>query len=51
VLAALRAGITTSLLPERNRRDLGEIPEEAREVLNIEFFNDVDEALKLAIED
>jgi len=50
VLAALRAGITTVLLPERNRRDLEDIPEEAREALKIEFVNDVDEALKLAIE-
>jgi len=51
VLAALRAGITTVLLPERNRHDLEEIPEEARKSLKIEFVNDVDEALKLAIED
>jgi len=51
VLAALRAGITTVLLPERNRRDLDEIPEESRNSLHFEFVNDVDEALKLAIED
>ena len=35
VLAALRAGITTVMLPARNRRDLEEIPADAREKLNI----------------
>jgi ATP-dependent Lon protease len=49
VLAALRAGIRTVLLPERNRRDLEELPEEARQVLTIEFVSDVDEVLKKAI--
>jgi ATP-dependent Lon protease len=51
VLAALRAGISTVLLPERNRRDLEEIPQEARDAMNIEFVNDVDEVLRRAIED
>ena len=31
VLAALRAGITTVMLPARNRRDLEDIPADARE--------------------
>jgi ATP-dependent Lon protease len=50
VLAALRAGITTVLLPERNRRDLEEIPEEARRRIAIEWVSDVDEVLKNALE-
>jgi len=50
VLAALRAGITTVLLPERNRRDLEEIPEEVRQAITIEWVNDVDEALSRALE-
>ena len=33
VLAALRAGITTVMLPARNRRDLDEIPADARDQL------------------
>ena len=33
VLAALRAGITTVMLPARNRRDLEEIPADARDQL------------------
>jgi ATP-dependent Lon protease len=32
VLAALRAGITTVMLPARNRRDLEDIPADARGV-------------------
>jgi ATP-dependent Lon protease len=50
VLAAQRAGITTVLLPERNRRDLEEIPEEVRRRIAIEWVSDVDEVLKNALE-
>ncbi len=49
VLAALRAGITTVLLPERNRRDLEDIPEEAREKINIEWITEVDQLLEKAL--
>ena len=35
VLAALRAGITTVMLPARNRRDLEEIPADARAQLSV----------------
>jgi ATP-dependent Lon protease len=49
VLAALRAGITTVLLPERNRRDLEEIPEEARQRIAIEWMSEVDEVLESAL--
>jgi ATP-dependent Lon protease len=49
VLAALRAGITTVLLPERNRRDREEIPEEARQRIAIEWISEVDEALESAL--
>ena len=31
VLAAMRAGITTVMLPARNRKDLEDVPESARE--------------------
>jgi ATP-dependent Lon protease len=50
VLAAHRAGLGTVLLPERNRRDLEEIPEETRKALNIEWINDVDEALNKSLQ-
>jgi ATP-dependent Lon protease len=49
VLAALRAGITTVMLPARNRRDLEEIPEEARKRLNLIWIENVDQALDTAL--
>jgi ATP-dependent Lon protease len=45
VLAALRAGISTVLLPARNRRDLEEIPPSAREKLKIVWVERADEAI------
>ena len=49
VLAALRAGIRTVLLPGRNRRDLLEIPAEAREKLEIIWVDRVDDAVANAL--
>jgi ATP-dependent Lon protease len=49
VLAALRAGITTVILPARNRRDLEEIPAEAREKLQFVWVEQVDQALNAAL--
>jgi ATP-dependent Lon protease len=49
VLAALRAGIRTVLLPARNRKDLEEIPEDARKQLTILWLETVDDALRNAI--
>jgi ATP-dependent Lon protease len=49
VLAALRAGIRTVLLPERNRRDLEDIPAEARAQLTFTFLATVDDALRAAL--
>jgi ATP-dependent Lon protease len=49
VLAALRAGITTVMLPARNRRDLEEIPEEARKRLELVWIENVDQALSVAL--
>jgi ATP-dependent Lon protease len=49
VLAALRAGIHTVLLPARNRKDLEEIPEDARKRLTFVWLETVDDALKAAI--
>ncbi|MCL4763133.1 MAG: endopeptidase La [Burkholderiales bacterium] len=50
VLAALRAGITTVMLPARNRRDLEDIPEDARERLTFVWIDTVDEAIAAALE-
>ncbi len=49
VLAALRAGITTVMLPSRNRRDLDEIPADARDKLQFVWVEQVDEALAAAL--
>jgi ATP-dependent Lon protease len=49
VLAALRAGIKTVMLPARNKRDLDDIPAEAREKLEFVWLEHVDDALKVAL--
>ena len=49
VLAAMRAGITTVMLPSRNRRDLEDIPADARERLTFVWLDTVDDALTHAI--
>ena len=50
VLAAQRAGITTVMLPARNRRDLEDIPDDAREHVRFEWLEQVDDALRVALE-
>ncbi|HEY9278566.1 MAG TPA: endopeptidase La [Eoetvoesiella sp.] len=49
VLAALQAGITTVLLPARNKRDLEDIPDEARNQLKFIWLETVDDAFQAAI--
>ncbi|MDF2439910.1 MAG: ATP-dependent Lon protease [Abditibacteriota bacterium] len=46
VLAARQAGITTLLLPERNRTDLRDIPEATRAELTFHFVEDVRDAVE-----
>ena len=48
VLAALRAGVGTVMLPARNRKDLVEIPEEVRHALRLVWLQTVDDALEAA---
>jgi ATP-dependent Lon protease len=50
VLAAMRAGISRVMLPARNRRDLDEVPAEAKQKLEFVFLDDVDGAVRMAIE-
>lgn len=47
-LAALRAGIRTVLLPARNRKDLDDIPEAAREQLEFIWLETLDDAIDAA---
>ena len=49
VLAALRAGITTVMLPARNRRDLEEIPADVRDQLTFVWVEQVDDAIATAL--
>ena len=49
VLAAQRAGIRTVMLPERNRRDLDDIPADARAQLSFVFLATVDDAIRTAL--
>jgi ATP-dependent Lon protease len=49
VLAAHRAGIKTVILPERNRRDLADIPAEVQRELEIRFVTRIGEALDIAL--
>jgi ATP-dependent Lon protease len=49
VLAALRAGVTTVMLPARNQRDLEDIPAEARAQLRFVWLDKVDDALDVAL--
>jgi ATP-dependent Lon protease len=49
VLGALQAGIKVVLLPARNKKELDEIPEEARRGLQFIWLETVDDAMRQAI--
>ncbi len=49
LLAALRGGITTVLIPQENEKDLADIPANVKEGLTIIPVSHVDEVLKLAL--
>ncbi|MFT4942200.1 MAG: ATP-dependent Lon protease [Paraglaciecola sp.] len=49
LLAALRAGITTVMLPKRNKKDIEDIPAEARARLTFVFIERVEDAITCAI--
>ncbi|GAA0731230.1 endopeptidase La [Sphingomonas japonica] len=49
LLAALRGGITTVLIPAENEKDLADIPATIRDGLTIVSVSHVDEVLKLAL--
>ena len=49
LLAALRGGLTTVLIPKENEKDLSEIPENVKKGLEIIPVGTVDEVLKLAL--
>jgi ATP-dependent Lon protease len=49
VLAGMRAGIKTIILPKKNEKDLEEIPEHIRNQMNFQFIQRMDEAIELAL--
>jgi ATP-dependent Lon protease len=50
VLAAHRAGITTIIMPERNKVDLDEIPQRIVQALHFHFVKEMDEVLRIALQ-
>ncbi|MGO9960427.1 MAG: endopeptidase La [Solirubrobacteraceae bacterium] len=50
VLAAHAAGLTDLVLPERNRGDLDDVPEEVRDAMQFHFAMTIDEVLGVALE-
>ena len=49
VLGAVRAGITTIVLPKENAADLDDLPEDVRSSLEVHLVEDLDEVLTLAL--
>ncbi|MHC1741187.1 MAG: endopeptidase La [Anaerolineaceae bacterium] len=49
ILAAHRAGLKTILLPEKNAKDLVEVPKKVREDLRIIFVRHMDEVIDVAL--
>ncbi|HUK99555.1 MAG TPA: endopeptidase La [Nitrospirota bacterium] len=51
VLAAKRAGIKTVILPEKNKNDLEDVPEELRKEMTFVFADTIDQVIKAALRD
>ena len=49
LLAAMRGGITTVLIPQENEKDLADIPDNIKQALTIVPVTHVDEVLRLAL--
>lgn len=49
ILAAHRAGLKTVLLPEKNQKDLVEVPKKVREDIQIVFVQHMNDVLKVAL--
>jgi ATP-dependent Lon protease len=50
LLAALRAGIKTVILPRDNEKDLAEVPDNIRTEMTLHFVDEMDQVLQLALE-
>jgi ATP-dependent Lon protease len=49
ILAAKQAGIKTVILPARNKKDMPEVPKEAKKGIKFQFVKNINEALKIAL--
>jgi ATP-dependent Lon protease len=49
ILAAKQAGIKTVILPARNKKDIPDVPAEAKKGMKFKFVKNTDEALKIAL--
>jgi ATP-dependent Lon protease len=49
VLAARRAGISHMILPEKNEKDLSEIPEDTRQKMKFHFVNSADQVFEISL--
>ncbi|HEY7192558.1 MAG TPA: endopeptidase La [Gemmatimonadales bacterium] len=49
VLGAVRAGITSIILPKENERDLEDLPDEVRKTLDVHLVEDLGQVLSLAL--
>ncbi len=49
VLAARRAGIKTVILPEKNKNDLDDVPEELRKEMTFIFVDTIDQVIEAAL--
>jgi ATP-dependent Lon protease len=49
VLAAIQAGISTVMLPARNRKDIEDVPEKARDQIRFVWLERVDDAIEAAL--
>ncbi|MEK7860330.1 MAG: S16 family serine protease, partial [Chloroflexota bacterium] len=50
LLAVHRAGITTFLLPEKNRKDLVDIPKEVLDTVEVKTVSTIDDVLNIALQ-
>ena len=49
ILAAKQAGIETIIIPARNKKDLPEVPKEAKKGIKFEFARNTNEVLRIAL--
>ncbi len=51
ILAAHRAGLKIILLPEKNKKDLVEVPKKVLEDVKIHYVRHMDEVIRFALHD